>query len=129
MLQVDHLDLNVSDLRNSEKFYDLIGPQLGLRKTLSSDDLIAYTDGFFGLYLVPSDMNRKFAPHGVGLNHLCFRADSREKVTAFFEFLTLHECDVLKAPRESSQYPEGYFSFFFRDPDRIRLEYAFCPRR
>jgi catechol 2,3-dioxygenase-like lactoylglutathione lyase family enzyme len=129
MLQVDHIDLNVSDLRQAEKFYDFLAPRLGLHKVLHSDDLVGYSDGGFGLYLMPSDQERKFAPHAVGLNHLAFRAGSREEVDALHTFLLENEADVLRPPRESPEYPEGYYSFFFRDPDRIRFEYAYCPRR
>lgn len=129
MLLVDHLDLNVSSLDKAVPFYDRLLSWLGLHKGLNSDDVVGYTDGQFALYLIPVDSERRFRPHEVGLNHVAFRAPSREKVDALHAFLIDSGYDVLSPPREAIGYPEGYYSFFFRDPDRIRLEYAYCPRR
>ncbi|MFN7130891.1 MAG: VOC family protein [Myxococcales bacterium] len=129
MLLVDHVDLNVGSLETSVPFYDLLLPWFGLKKVLTSDDVVGYTDGHFALYLIPCDTARKFQSHRVGLNHLAFKAESREKVDALHAFLKEHNVDVLAAPREATGHAEGYYSFFFRDPNRIRLEYAFCPRR
>jgi catechol 2,3-dioxygenase-like lactoylglutathione lyase family enzyme len=128
MVQIDHLDLNVAQLRRSEKFYDKLGEKLGFKKQLSSEDMVAYTDGRFGLYLLPSDAGHKFKPNNVGLNHLAFKAESRGEVDAFFAFLKA-EGWAEEPPRESVEYPEGYYSVFFRDPDHILLELAWCPRR
>ncbi len=129
MLLVDHFDLNVSSLGTAVPFYDQLLPWLGLKKVLNSDDVVGYSDGRFALYLIPVDSTRRFRSHAIGLNHLAFQAESREKVDALHAFLLERGLDVLSPPREASGYPEGYYSFFFRDPDRIRLEYAYCPRR
>jgi len=129
MLAVDHLDLNVTSLARAEKFYDVLAPALGLAKTLRTDDVIVYSDGGFGLYLIPNDSDVRFKPDLVGLNHLAFKAASRAEVDRLHQVLTAAGLDVAAPPRESTDYPDGYYAFFFRDPDGIPLEYAWCPRR
>ena len=50
-----------------------------------------------------------------GLDHLCFRARSREDVDAFYGFLTQLGATIVRAPEEGPWAP-GYYSLSFLDP-------------
>ena len=63
---------------------------------------------------------------GPGLDHLCFRARSREDVDRVYEFLREIGADIVRAPEEGWWAP-GYYSLSFRDPEGIRPELIHVP--
>jgi predicted lactoylglutathione lyase len=60
------------------------------------------------------------------MDHLCFRARSREDVDALYSFLCEIGADIVRAPEEGPWAP-GYYSLSFRDPEGIRLEVNHVP--
>jgi catechol 2,3-dioxygenase-like lactoylglutathione lyase family enzyme len=76
----------------------------------------------------------KFAKEGyhrkrVGVNHIVFHADSRKTVDRFYkEYLLPRNIRVLYGgPKDYPEYSKGYYSVYFEDPDRIKLELAYVP--
>lgn len=65
----------------------------------------------------------------MGLNHIAFHADSRNMVDQFYkQFLLPRKVPVLYGgPKEYPWYSRGYYSVYFEDPDRIKLELAHVP--
>jgi catechol 2,3-dioxygenase-like lactoylglutathione lyase family enzyme len=63
-----------------------------------------------------------------GLDHLCFRARSREDVDAAHALLVEIGADIVRAPEDGPWAP-GYYSTSFRDPEGIRLEINHVPGR
>ena len=61
-----------------------------------------------------------------GLDHLCFRARSREDVDRVYEFLKEIGADIVRAPQDGPSEP-GYYSLSFRDPEGIGLEVNHVP--
>ncbi len=66
----------------------------------------------------------RFHRKRVGLNHIAFRAKSREDVNEFHKhFLIPKRVRVLYGgPKRYPEYGPNYYSVYFEDPDRIKLE-------
>jgi catechol 2,3-dioxygenase-like lactoylglutathione lyase family enzyme len=131
---IHHFEYNVSDLKKSCVFYDVVLKQLGWRKFMIHKDVVGYTDGSVKLFLVQVERRfRKYKFHRkqVGLNHIAFRVFSEEKVDNFHKFLEKNKITVLYGgPKDySAEYSKGYYAFFFEDPDRIKLEVVFAPEK
>ena len=127
--KLSHIDLSVSDYKKSIKFYDLILLSLGWEKLVSRTDHTTYTDGTLKLIIGPVDENFKNNPYhrkNIGLNHLAFYAETKELVDDFYR-------EILVKNNISTLYQEGakgdnqYYSLFFEDPDRIKLEIVYSP--
>ncbi len=126
---VAHVALRVARFEECVAFYDRVMPQLGMKIVHRSQFLVYYVGGRTALGLRPADPalaqhdHRELAP---GLDHLCFRARSREDVDALYPLLQEIGADVVRAPEEGPWAP-GYYSLSFRDPEGIRLEVNHVP--
>jgi len=122
---IDHCYLTVSDLVQSERFYDAALMQvLGFRKncfSLGGAAHIQYFNRHFGVVLRPARQPLPYDSYAPGLHHLCLRVESSEDVHA-----TARELRAAGiAASEARLYPEyapDYVATFFADPDGIRLE-------
>ncbi|MBP9821839.1 MAG: VOC family protein [Candidatus Pacebacteria bacterium] len=133
MNSLAHIEINVSNLESSKKFYSSILLYLKWVTSLDSKDCV----GFKGpdktsLFLVQTETefsSTQFHRKNVGLNHIAFRVNSKEEVNLFCDFLKLNSIPTLYtdgAKDYSLEYGmEEYFSVFFEDPDRIKLEVVF----
>ncbi len=127
--KLSHIDLNVSDYDKSIAFYDLILLSLGWEKLVSRNDYTAYSDGTLKIVLNPTD--EKFKGEGfhrkrVGLNHLAFYAQTKEMVDQFHnEILVANDIATLYDKGPSGD--KNYYSVYFEDPDRIKLEVVYAP--
>lgn len=127
--KLSHVELSVSNYKESVKFYDLILLSLGWEKLVSRLDHTTYTDGTLKVVLCPVEEEYKhfgFHRKRVGLNHLAFYAETKEVVDDFYR-------EILQKNKIQSLYHEGasgdnnYYSVFFEDPDRIKLEIVYSP--
>jgi glyoxylase I family protein len=131
---IHHLDLNVSDLDLSGRFYERVLSCMGYRRTNLSVpgepagfDWVGPADsGRFSLGLYAAQ--RQHYPHdryAPGIHHVAFRARDRERVDQLYDVLIEMNAEVLDAPREYPEYEPDYYAVFFLDPDGIKLEYVF----
>ncbi len=124
---IDHFQINVSDIQRSMLFYrDMLG-RLGFVKVLEMQNMVQWEKGGSRVILVQSPKRfggNRFHRKHVGLNHIAFRAPSREAVDKFNrEFLLANKVPVLYGGlREWPEYEAGYYAVYFEDPDRIKLE-------
>jgi catechol 2,3-dioxygenase-like lactoylglutathione lyase family enzyme len=132
---IHHLDLSVSDLERSARFYDRVLTRIGYRRidlsaTGSTEYDWAPIDGddrfSIGLY-VAIDRNGVYDRHAPGIHHLALRAKSRAEVDDLYRELHAMNAEILDVPAEYPKYEPGYYAVFFRDPDGIKLEYVFTP--
>ena len=132
---VHHVDLVVSDLERSLRFYrELLGP-LGWHGVSEAPGERGETIHY--LYGPGSSIGLRQAPkperglpvdrYAVGLHHLCFEADSLEALEASARRLTELGATVTDGPREFPEYRPGYHAVFFLDPDGIKLELVWTP--
>lgn len=134
---VHHIDLTVSDLAASRRFYDAVLGFLGYRRTVDYDDGTDWD-------LVQSDPAVPFHSIGVvaargpgrdrvhdryspGLHHLAWASDSREDVERMHAMLLSIGATILDPPADYPQYSPDYHAVFFADPDGLKLEYVWSP--
>jgi catechol 2,3-dioxygenase-like lactoylglutathione lyase family enzyme len=126
---VAHVLLRVSRFEECIAFYDQVMPELGLQAVHRSDGFVYYIGGRTALEIRRADA--KFADHahieaGPGLEHLCFRARSREDIDELHPFLQRIGANIVRAPEEGPWAP-GYYSISFLDPEGVRLEVNHVP--
>lgn len=123
---LDHLGLNVPDLESAKSYYDAMAPLLGLEPFFAADDQFSYqpeggkpgTRIFFYRAPLPDEYVRKRP----GLQHLAFRARTREQVDAAHEKAIEMGSEVLFSPRLFPQYHADYYASFWFDPHGFLLE-------
>ncbi len=133
MNSVAHIEVNVSDLAESGKFYSVILSELGWVEKLRTDEAIGFgAPDKTHLFLVQTHrayVTNTFHRKNVGLNHIAFRVESKDQVNDFNDFLTKNNIPRLYTdfPKDYSQEyeMEQYYAVFFEDPDRIKLEVVF----
>ena len=130
--QFDHIQINVTNLRKSERFYESILGWLGYEKVVDNGD--AEETGIAqwhlgGNRLILAQIRKEFLHHGfhrkhAGINHISFWAPTRQVVDRFYEEVLLpNKVKVLyNGPKKYADYSKGYYAVYFEDPDRIKLE-------
>ncbi|AGH49268.1 glyoxalase/bleomycin resistance protein/dioxygenase [Sphingomonas sp. MM-1] len=128
-----HIDLCVSDIEASIRVYGPVLEYMGYRRVSGGSgaewDLPAEGRGA-SLGLIPCDPAlkdhgyRRYAP---GVQHIAWRAESREDVDRLHALLVEQGIKVLDPPAHYPQYSGDYYALFFEDLDGIKLEYAHTP--
>jgi catechol 2,3-dioxygenase-like lactoylglutathione lyase family enzyme len=122
---IDHVGLQVSDVRSSLDFYLNVFAPIGLREAVRypvGDSFVvglAGPDGTPDFWLVPPG-----GPETREL-HVGLRAADRAAVEAVHRAAVAAGAEVLHAPREWPEYHPGYYAVFLRDPDGHNVE-AVC---
>lgn len=120
-----HIELYVSNLQESKKFWSWFLQELGYDEFQQWDGGISYK--LNDTYIVFVQANEKYLdiPYHrkrVGLNHLAFHAESRAEVDQMKEKLKEKDITILY----EDQYPfaggPNYYALYFEDPDRIKVE-------
>ena len=138
MEPIDHLDLVVTDLERSLAFYRELLEPLGYVRTSEIEgergERVVYIGrhggmGSVSLRAARSDAHEvPYDRYGIGLHHLAFAADSRERVDERAAWLRQAGATIESGPEEYG-YTPGYYAVFFYDPDGIKLELVHRPRR
>jgi catechol 2,3-dioxygenase-like lactoylglutathione lyase family enzyme len=119
---IDHLGLQVRDVKASLDFYLRVFAPIGMREMLRfphNDDIVVGLAGPEGppdFWLSP--------PTGTETRelHIAFRAPDRDAVDAVHAAAVAAGADVLHAPREWPEYHPGYYGVFLRDLDGHNVE-------
>ena len=146
-------DYEIGNDKDSLKIRNMIGvvpDNVGLYETLSAYKNLDFYGRLYGcseskrkeniqrfLTMLGLWVTQSFGEHvqhgyhrrRVGLNHVAFRADSRKMVDGFHsKYLRPKGIPILYGgPRERPEYSKGYYSVYFEDPDRIKLELVYSP--
>jgi glyoxylase I family protein len=84
IIGIDHIYITVSNLKESEMFYDKIFIEIfGFKKnnfTIDTDPHIQYYNRHFGYVIRPSKNNQKFYKYTPGLHHFCLRVEEIDDV-------------------------------------------------
>jgi catechol 2,3-dioxygenase-like lactoylglutathione lyase family enzyme len=127
---VNHLTLTVSDMAQSEPFYNSVLQFMGYQQVHKDDQFIIWvseTAGEIVLYPAqPDALNKTHDRYSPGLHHIAFNANSRAEVDNLHQLLLEIGATVLDAPAEYD-YTPGYYAVFFADPDGIKLELVHRP--
>lgn len=122
---IDHVAIDVSDLKKSGRFYDTALEPLGYKKLMD-------TPQEFGgrLILGWGDQNKTDLYIGEGVRnqprlHIAFRADNRETVDEFYKAALAAGGKDNGAPGPRPHYHKDYYGAFVLDPDGHNIE-AVC---
>jgi glyoxylase I family protein len=134
---IHHLDLVVSDVERSTRFYSELLRGLGWSGTLDLEgergEKIWYLqaqDTWVGLRQKQSDAHAvPYDRYAVGVHHVAFEAASRDAVDRCWAWVLTQSVETESAPKEFPHYVPGYYAAFFFDPDGIKLEVVHEPMR
>ena len=110
---IDHVDIRVSDLARSRRFYEAVLKAVGRNITHEGDGFFASDE----LYVSTGD-----TPHSH--IHLAFQAANRDVVKRFHEMGLNAGGKDNGVPGERKYHP-GYFAAFLFDPDGNNIEAVF----
>jgi glyoxylase I family protein len=130
-----HVDLVVSSLERSLAFYrDLLEP-LGYTNVAEIVGERGEPVHYLGGRDVEVDVGLREARtegaydrYRVGVHHVAFAADSRDRVDERHRWAVEHAAQIESPPKEYTYIP-GYYAFFFYDLDGIKLEVVHVPER
>ena len=130
---IAHIALNVSNLKLSKIFYDNILSNLGLKLIHSSEKSFYYVGGKTGILIQQANIDNKnvnnnFSQDNIGLHHFCFRMRSVEAIDRFYLLLVNIKANIIRGPISGS-WVKGYYYIVFEDPDGIRLEVNYVPKK
>ena len=113
---IDHIQLVVSDLDASRRFYDAVFATLGLK-------IEGEGPGFFWIdeLFVSAADSVAATGHLTGRHHLAFQARDRAAVEAFHKAGLAAGAGDNGAPGERPYHP-GYYAAFLIDPDGNNIE-------
>lgn len=129
---IHHFQIQVSDIVRSAKFYGELLTRLGLKKVFENKSMVEWSKE--GTRIIIAQSPKRFVENGfhrkrIGLNHIAFRAHSREEVDRLYrDHLLPNKIPVLYGgAKEWPDYDPGYYAVYFEDPDRIKLELVYVP--
>ncbi len=130
---LDHISVNVSDFKKSRDFYSKLFNFVGFKKLDEEKNYAGWGQSPCGFWI--EEVEDKYKADGyhrkrVGVNHVCFELETKDEVDELFRnFLTPNKIPVLYGgPKEYPEYKKGYYSVYFEDPDRLKLEFKYMPR-
>jgi glyoxylase I family protein len=132
---VHHVDLVVSDVERSLRFYRELLDPLGWHGVSAAPgeqgETIHYLYGpgsSIGLRQAPDPENGlPVDRYRVGLHHLCLEVSDNAALDAAAKRVRELGARITDGPREFPEYRSGYHALFFEDPDGIKLELVWTP--
>ena len=130
-VSVAHVNLNVTDLVRSEKFYkEILGFKVAFKYEGSVTwlNLGQYREGVQGLgygfhdlalFRVPSPLPEGYRKMA-GLNHVAFRLSKPEEIDQAYNLLRSKNVEILKGPLIHKEDRDYYL--YFKDPDGNVIE-------
>lgn len=119
MMQLDHLNLYVSDVAKSRKFYELLLPPAGLHVNREFGEIAV---GFGDKNYAVLALIRQESP--VQATHVAFRVSTRSEVDELYK-TALGAGGVDNGPPGlRPHYHENYYAAFIRDIDGHNLEFV-----
>ena len=122
---IHHIEVNVSNLKNTVEFWSWFLDQLGYKQFQKWDGGQSWK--LADTYIVFVQTNEKYRdiPYHrscVGLNHIAFQASSKQQVDDLTFQLANKGMTILYKDRHPYAGGENHYAVFFEDPDRIKVE-------
>jgi catechol 2,3-dioxygenase-like lactoylglutathione lyase family enzyme len=120
-----HVELNVSDLKQSTDFWGWLLENLGYLPFQEWESGRSWKIEDTYLVFVQTEarfLDASYHRSQVGLNHLAFHAESRQHVDSLTETLISKGIPILYEDRHPFAGGKDYYAVFFEDPDRIKVE-------
>ena len=123
---LDHIGINVIDRASAKAYYDALMPFLGFEPFFTSDETFSYqpAGGKPGtkifVYVAPD--KGAYIRKRPGVQHIAFRARTRDQVDDAHAKAIQLGSEVLYAPKLFPEYHETYYASFWFDPHGFLLE-------
>lgn len=120
-----HVELNVSDLRNTTLFWGWFLEGLGYSKFQEWDKGISWKLEDTYIVFVQTEeryLDVSYHRSRAGLNHLAFHAKSREHVDELTQQLKSKGVHILYQDKHPFAGGDDCYAVYFEDPDRIKVE-------
>ncbi|MFS0785232.1 VOC family protein [Shouchella sp. 1P09AA] len=120
-----HIELYVSDLKKSAKFWGWLLESLGYEKFQEWDEGKSWKLGDTYIVFVQTEEKYLDPPYHrkrVGLNHLAFHAKSATHIDEMTEAFKQKQVPILYKATHPYAGGEGYYAVYVEDPDRIKVE-------
>ena len=122
---IHHIEVNVSNLKNTVEFWSWFLEQLGYKQFQKWDGGQSWKLADTYIVFVQTNEKYKDVPYHrsrVGLNHIAFHASSKEQVDHLTIQLERKGITILYKDRHPYAGGENHYAVFFEDPDRIKVE-------
>lgn len=119
----NHVQIKVKDLKNSQKFYDLIMSILGYHKVLDiKDTVIGYGTNVQDMFEIRIATSEALISKSV---HVAFNFPSLQCVDNFYKTALKNGASCNGIPGYKPEYEENYYSAFVIDPDGHNIEVVY----
>jgi len=115
---IDHVSIVVRDLAAAARFYDSVLATIGITKLEARPTTVGFGKKYPEFWI---NLRADAVQPSSGA-HVCFRARSPDMVDAFHAAAVAAGGASDGAPGLRSQYGDGYYTAFIRDPDGNRIE-------
>lgn len=126
---IDHVGVNVPDLREARPYYDELMPMVGFEPFVSDDRKFSYrpAGGKPGtaLFFYGAVEDAQYSRRRAGLQHLAFFVRSRDTVDAVHRWALGRQAEIIRPAAVYAQYHPNYYAVFWRSPEGFMLE-AVC---
>ena len=120
-----HLEINVSNLEQSIKFWGELLERLGYESYQTWETGRSWKAGNTYLVFVQAEaafLEHPFHRKQVGINHLAFQVDTPQEVDQFVEWLTERKIPLLYMDNYPYAGGPKHYAVYFEDPDKIKVE-------
>lgn len=115
---IKHIEIAVSNLENSLKFYDKFFEILGWGKVVNNGFVSDNTKIYLKKWNFPKGDT-------LGARHICFWAPERRIVDSVGEYVKNFGVVMIRGPLLAAEYSPTYYTVDFYDPDGYMLEVAY----
>jgi catechol 2,3-dioxygenase-like lactoylglutathione lyase family enzyme len=122
---INHIEINVSNLSDSRKFWEPFLIKLGYGLYQDWDSGFSYIqEGTYIAFVQTREPYLKLKYHrsGTGLNHIAFSVESKKEVDGIRKLIKNFGLIELYSNRFPHAGGDDNYTLFFEDPDRIKVE-------
>lgn len=122
-----HIGIEVTNLKNSKKFYAALLEELGFKTIMESEDGVGFSNQSFQIWVaeIKTPRVKRKAPTGdefVVADHLALLVPNKSSVDAVERKMTKSGYEPLFPCEEHPEFTPGYYAVSFCDPDNYVIE-------
>ena len=129
---IGHVSIEVSSLKNSKQFYEVLLTGLDCRLMVNERTTIAFANRNFQVWVCESEPSRVKRERPTGeevavADHLAILVSDEKTVNAIAAKMKMSGFAPLFPPEEHPQFTHGYYAVSFCDPDNYVTEIYTAP--
>ena len=124
---IGHVGIEISDLKKSRKFYEVLLKGLNFRLVMDTGEAVGFSNQNFSVWLSKSSPARikREAPTGeenMVSDHLAILVPDKETVNTITREMEKNGFTSLFPPEDHPEFMSGYYAVSFCDPDHYVIE-------